>query len=422
LFGKIVTSKTAVSVAFIDSDAVTGLADGYLLLWKARANSKKELGHEGASVTAMCPLSSVSGIASGGKDGSVCIWNSQLVKLHTFSVVDIDPLSSQPQVQALSVREGRIIIGTKGANIYDVGLDLSGDGRIEMVGPLVSGHCDKKGGDELWGIAVHPKKACFATACDDRTVRVWDSREKVMKKSIPVPDRARSVAFSTNGTQLAVGLMTGKLCVFNDSEYNQTVDVQVSKKAILVVRYSPDDSYLAVGTQDSKVYILSTKTFGHSAICSGHHSSVTHLDFSADSRVLQSVSSDYELLFWDVASGKQIKSPSDVRDTKWSTVTSILGWSVQGIWPPEADGTDVNAVSRSPDQSLLVTGDDFGLVKLFRFPCPKEKSSYREYKGHSAHVCNVAFSSDGKFIFSAGGLDKSILQFEVKKSNSPVLK
>ncbi len=47
-------------------------------------------------------------------------------------------------------------------------------------------------------------------------------------------------------------------------------------------------------------------------------------------------------------------------------VVCVGRWPVQGIWPPAADGTDVNAVHRSPDNKLLATADDFGRVKLFR--------------------------------------------------------
>ena len=172
---------------------------------------------------------------------------------------------------------------------------------------------------------------------------------------------------------------------------------------------------MAVGADDAKIYLLDTKTFGSRAICVGHHSTVTHIDFSRDAVNLQSVSSDYELLFWDVATGKQRKSPSEVRDVAWNSFSCILGWPVQGVWPPNADGTDVNAVCRSPDEKTIATGDDFGKVKIFRYPSSKENAKFKEYKGHSAHVTNVCFSSDGKYLFSTGGLDKSIFQFEVKK-------
>ena len=50
------------------------------------------------------------------------------------------------------------------------------------------------------------------------------------------------------------------------------------------------------------------------------------------------------------------------RDTKWHTWTNVLGFPVMGIWPDYSDGTDINAVDRSPDGRYLVTADDFGKV------------------------------------------------------------
>jgi len=71
-----------------------------------------------------------------------------------------------------------------------------------------------------------------------------------------------------------------------------------------------------------------------------------------------------------------------------------LGWPVQGIYPPAADGSDINACDRHPDGSVLVTADDFGFVKLFNYPCPVEKASFHKFVGHSSHVTNVAFSKN----------------------------
>ena len=58
------------------------------------------------------------------------------------------------------------------------------------------------------------------------------------------------------------------------------------------------------------------------------------------------------------------------RDTRWLSWTLSLGWPVAGIWPPNSDGTDVNAVDRAPKGGTFATGDDFGGVKLFRWPAP----------------------------------------------------
>jgi WD40 repeat protein len=53
---------------------------------------------------------------------------------------------------------------------------------------------------------------------------------------------------------------------------------------------------------------------------------------------------------------------------------------------------DVNAVDRSPDGQVLATGDDFGFVKLFKFPSPVPKAAFTKFNGHSSHVTNVMFT------------------------------
>lgn len=50
---------------------------------------------------------------------------------------------------------------------------------------------------------------------------------------------------------------------------------------------------------------------------------------------------------------------------------------------------DVNGVDRAPDGRVLATGDDFGFVKLFKYPSPVPKASYQKFTGHSSHVTNV---------------------------------
>lgn len=38
----------------------------------------------------------------------------------------------------------------------------------------------------------------------------------------------------------------------------------------------------------------------------------------------------------------QEKTSSRMRDEVWSTQTCVYGWSLRGIWPEDADGTDIN--------------------------------------------------------------------------------
>ena len=83
---------------------------------------------------------------------------------------------------------------------------------------------------------------------------------------------------------------------------------------------------------------------------------------------------------------------SGFKDEKWSSWTLSLGWPVQGIFPSLADGSDINAVERAPDHTIVATGDDFSKVKLFKYPNPVEKAPFIEFTGHSSHVTNVSFS------------------------------
>jgi WD40 repeat protein len=74
--------------------------------------------------------------------------------------------------------------------------------------------------------------------------------------------------------------------------------------------------------------------------------------------------------------------------------------------------SDVNSTCRSNSRTILATADDFGKVKLFKYPCVVEKASSKEYIGHSSHVTRVRFSANDKFVISAGGNDKTVIVWE----------
>ena len=54
------------------------------------------------------------------------------------------------------------------------------------------------------------------------------------------------------------------------------------------------------------------------------------------------------------------------------SVSSVLGDEVVGIWSRNTDKADVTCACVSHSGLNIVTGDDFGMVKLFDFPCPEK--------------------------------------------------
>uniref|UniRef100_A0A8C2R4Q5 EMAP like 1 n=1 Tax=Capra hircus TaxID=9925 RepID=A0A8C2R4Q5_CAPHI len=257
----------------------------------------------------------------------------------------------------------------------------------------------------------------------DRKLISWDGNyQKLHKTEIPeqfgpirtvAEGKAQSSGFHPSGSVVAVGTLTGRWFVF-DTETKDLVTVHTDgNEQLSVMRYSPDGNFLAIGSHDNCIYIYGVSDNGRKYTrvgkCSGHSSFITHLDWS----FLVSNSGDYEILYWVPSACKQVVSVETTRDIEWATYTCTLGFHVFGVWPEGSDGTDINAASRAHEKKLLSTGDDFGKVHLFSYPCSQFRAPSHVYSGHSSHVTNVDFLCDDSHLVSTGGKDTSIMQWRV---------
>lgn len=68
-------------------------------------------------------------------------------------------------------------------------------------------------------------------------------------------------------------------------------------------------------------------------------------------------------------------------------------------------------MSTSRSRLLLATADDFGTVKLFKYPAVVKGMQSLVYGGHSSHVTNVRWSLGDECLLSTGGNDRSVLQW-----------
>jgi len=364
------------------------------------------------------------GIITGDDAGKVQVWTgdgSPYQGAIDLAAEGVAPACFKPNIRSVCMDEDctKILIGTKGSEIYefDAREDERGYGKRMGDGPLVQAHCK----DELWGLAINPKKAEYCTVGDDKTVRVWDLKTKKLIKMTKLNEMARACAYSPDGSLIAVGLggsvgrgkrkFDGAFEVLVESDLSSVYRGHESHEWIQDVKFSPDGNTLAIGSHDNTIYLHSASDWSVRGKCEAHNSYITHFDFSEDNSTIQSTCGAYELLFFDANTSQQKKSASELADTKWASQTCVLGWPVQGIWPQFADGTDINALDRSSDGKVVVTADDYGKLKLFRYPCLTKGAAHHEYGGHSSHVTNARFTGNDTHVITTGGNDRCVFQW-----------
>ncbi|XP_037343355.2 echinoderm microtubule-associated protein-like 1 isoform X6 [Pungitius pungitius] len=403
LFEKQEKPKFVLCVTFAENgDAITGDSSGNILVWGKGTNRISHViqgAHEG-SVFALCMLRNGT-LVSGGKDRRLISWDGGYRQIQTVEVPELfGPIRT--------IAEGRgetVLIGTTKHFVLQGSLD--GDFM-----PIMQGHTD-----ELWGLAVHPWKPQFVTCGYDRQVCLWDSSSHQLIWNKSMEDASQSAGFHPSGAVVAIGTQNGRWLVL-DSDSKDLVTVHTDgNEQLSAMRYGPDGNFLAIGSHDNYIYIYAVaengRKYSRVGKCSGHSSFITHLDWSVDSQYLVSNSGDYEILYWIPSVCKQVVSVETTRDIEWATHTCTLGFQVFGLWPDGSDGTDVNAACRSSDKSLLVTGDDFGKVHLFSYPCSQFRAPSHVYGGHSSHVTNVTFLHDDGYLVSTGGKDMSVMQWRI---------
>ncbi|XP_037293289.1 echinoderm microtubule-associated protein-like 2 isoform X5 [Manduca sexta] len=385
-----------------NGDVLSGDSSGNITVWARGTNTAARLVrgvHDGA-VFSLAALKDGAVLSAGGKDGRLVLFDAHLHAPLRETVIE----GHYGGVRVVAEGRGsQLYIGTTKNCILHGDLELG-------FSPAVLGHVD-----ELWGLACHPTLPQFVTAGWDRLLQLWDGLSHSTVWSKDIEERAQCCAWSTDGGVIAVGCLSGKWMVYDPHSRELLTQHHDGSEPIQTIQYSPDNKMVALGSRDNFIYVYRVDDNGsrYSRLgkCLGHSSYITHLDWSEDSQYIRSNSGDYELLFWNATTCRQVTSATSVRDVTWSTNTCPITYNTIGVWPENADGTDINSCTRSHDSRLVATGDDFGKVKLFAYPVTQPKSLCHQYGGHSSHVTCVRFAADDSRLLSAGGLDTAVMQW-----------
>lgn len=298
------------------------------------------------------------------------------------------------------MKNGSIVEIDVQKNAKEVIIHSHSDGEVWGLCPIDSGESDETTGQH------------YATCGDDNKILIFDIQSKkcILKGWVEVPTadeeagvkvhkstnqkkivggasslsdepperEARAIAYNSKLNHLAVGDNTGNVTIrelkfAKGADLNKVIKILKDPlEWIESMRYNPNRSMLAVGSHDNFIYIYnSDKNYALYCKLKGHSSYICGLDWSLSNNPSYIRSNDgaYELLFFNVDTRKQDKSgASNTMGTEWATQTCKLGWSVEGIYPEGCDGTHINGVDECKSLNLIATGDDYGLVNIYRNP------------------------------------------------------
>ena len=246
---------------------------------------------------------------------------------------------------------------------------------------LAGGHAG-----DISAVAYSPDGQVVASASDDSTVKLWSTNGILIRTLSVHPCQATALAFSPDGTKLAVGAYHGP--TFNEG------------RGTVTVWQSPD------GWQpSSSISLLHVTT--------SHLGKVNALAFSSDSTRLASGGAEGSNVVQQVSNGATLRRLAAYDTSVGPAAVHSLAFSAGGLlasgcedhtirlwdssWNQVWNNTsghasNVTAVVFSPDESMLVSGSLDGSIKLWS---TSGGSLIRTLAGHTEGVSAVAFSSTG---------------------------
>jgi len=195
-----------------------------------------------------------------------------------------------------------------------------------------------------------------------------------------------SVAFSPDGKTIASGT-DGGMVQLRNLETGQCIRVLEDSDRVWSVAFDRDGKILATGSDDGTVKLWDLETGDRLARLEGHGLGVRAVAFSGDGKILASGGHDNDTRLWDV-------------DTK--KCLAVL----------RKHDRKVNAVAFSPDGKILATGSSDKTVGLWDISDVGACKCLTTLQGHEDGVFSVAFSPDGKTLAS-GSHDKTVRLWDI---------
>ncbi|MCG3182938.1 MAG: Serine/threonine-protein kinase PknD [Planctomycetes bacterium] len=222
-------------------------------------------------------------------------------------------------------------------------------------------------------VAYAPDGNCFATAGEDNTVKVWDSKRLKMLAELKGHSAwVKTLHFSPNSKVLATGSGDKSVRIWDTRTWREAAVINGHETPVIGVRFSPDGNFLASSGADQTAVLWDTSDF--QPVSEVHGGGIAALSFSPDGLLMASGTLNQSVVVWDMMTGETLVELKGHR----GTITSL---------------------SFSPDGRYLLTGSDDSTIRVYEIPGFERTLKIRD---HSSLVWSIAFTNDSRVMASAG--------------------
>ena len=246
----------------------------------------------------------------------------------------------------------------------------------------------------------------------------------------------RAIAFSPDGQYLAVASSIG-VWLYDVATYRELALIPGHMTENAFVAFSPDGTLLALGTYQGSVELWDVSTSTKIATFEGHTSNVTSVVFSPDGTTFASGSGDNTVKLWDVATRRNIATLEGhtrrVKSVAFSPDGTILasgsgdnaGYGTLKLWDIATRRNiatlgghigQVGSVAFSPDGTTLAAGSG-GQFRLWDIATRTNVATLERGRGA---VESVAFSPDGTTLATVSW-DNTVNLWDIARQNVATL-
>ena len=212
------------------------------------------------------------------------------------------------------------------------------------------------------------------------------SDQPVMMRTIRAPYEVNAVAFSPDGTHLALAC-DGRLALVVDLTGREQLPVQHGGRiaSVWCIAFDHEGGRLATGSSDKTARIWDAAT-GNQLLEFAHTDYVRGVAFSPDGRQLATASDDGTARIWDTTTGSQL--------LEFGHTGRVLG------------------VAFSPDRHLLATSSRYRTARIWDTTTGNQLLEF----AHTGRVLGVAFSPDGRLLATGSG-DQTVQLWRLVEDN-----